>query len=60
VLKYDEHGNLISANLDIKNPNAKQDFEHLPPQQLVEDILSKEQQVLQILQQVKAALEEKA
>ena len=39
ILKYDEGGNLVSANLDIKNPNSKQDFEHLPPEQLVEDIL---------------------
>jgi type I restriction enzyme M protein len=30
VLKYDDKGNLISVNLDIKNPNGKQDFEHLP------------------------------
>ncbi|TAK34375.1 MAG: SAM-dependent DNA methyltransferase [Chloroflexota bacterium] len=29
------------CNLDIKNPNGKQDFEHLPPEQLVEDILAK-------------------
>jgi type I restriction enzyme M protein len=30
VLKYDEGGNLLSVNLDIKNPNSKQDFEHNP------------------------------
>jgi type I restriction enzyme M protein len=27
------------CNLDIKNPRGKQDFEHLPPEQLTEDIL---------------------
>ncbi len=29
------------CNLDIKNPRGKEDFEHLPPEQLVEDILKK-------------------
>jgi type I restriction enzyme M protein len=56
VLKYDESGNLISANLDIKNPNSKQDFAHLPPGQLVEDILAKERRIAEILHEVKAAL----
>src|SRR5246500_1899443 len=32
VLKYDENGTLISVNLDIKNPSAKQDLEHLSPE----------------------------
>src|SRR6202047_2024698 len=31
------------CNLDIKNPNNKQDIEHLPPEQIVEDIVRKEQ-----------------
>ncbi len=56
VLKYDEHGNLISVNLDIKNPNGKQDFEHLPPEQLVDDILKKEQRIMQIMTEIKATL----
>ena len=29
-------------NLDCKNPKAKDDFEHLPPEQLADDILQKE------------------
>src|SRR5213083_803589 len=28
-----------NCNLDIKNPNARDDFEHLPPEQLADDIL---------------------
>jgi type I restriction enzyme M protein len=43
-------------NLDIKNPNAAQDFEHMPPEQLVEDILAKEQRIIEIMQEIKAAL----
>ena len=27
VLKYDQQGNLLSVNLDLKNPNAKEDLE---------------------------------
>ena len=57
VLKYGDHGTLVSANLDIKNPNGKQDLEHLPPEQLLEDILAKEQRILEILKEVKTVLE---
>jgi len=56
VLKYDESNNLVSVNLDIKNPNSKQDFEHLPPQQLADDILKKEQRIAEIMMEIKQAL----
>ncbi len=56
VLKYDESGNLISVNLDIKNPASKQDFEHLPPEQLADDILKKEQRIAEIMMEIKQAL----
>jgi type I restriction enzyme M protein len=52
VLKYDGEGNLVSANLDIKNPLAKGDFAHMPPEKLVENILEKEQRVIQLIQDV--------
>ena len=29
-------------NLDVKNPRAGQDYEHMPPEQLVESIIEKE------------------
>ncbi len=56
VLKYDDAGNLISVNLDIKNPNAKDDFEHLPPEQLAADILKKEQRIAEIMAEIQAVL----
>lgn len=59
VLKYDEAGNLLSVNLDIKNPNGQQDFEHLPPEQLVADIWNKEQRILEILGEIKDVLQRK-
>jgi len=46
------------CNLDIKNPNGKEDFEHLPPEQLVEDILEKEQRIAEIMGEIKRVLAE--
>jgi type I restriction enzyme M protein len=43
-------------NLDIKNPNAKEDFEHLPPEQLVENIMKKEQRIAEIMAEIKQIL----
>ena len=47
------------CNLDIKNPNARQDLEHLPPEQLVDDIMAKERRILEILGEIRAVLETK-
>lgn len=43
-------------NLDIKNPTGKDDFEHLPPEQLVEDIVRKEQRILKIMGEIRLVL----
>jgi type I restriction enzyme M protein len=43
-------------NLDIKNPNAKADFEHLPPEQLADDILQKELHAAEIMREIKELL----
>lgn len=43
-------------NLDIKNPNGKPDFEHLPPERLADDILEKEQRIVEIIQEIKRTL----
>ena len=56
VLKYAADGALISANLDMKNPKAVQSLAHLPPEQLVEDILQKERRVVELITEIKAAL----
>lgn len=44
------------CNLDRKNPNAATDFEHLPPEQLADDILRKEQRIVEIIAEIKAQL----
>jgi type I restriction enzyme M protein len=46
-------------NLDRKNPNAKDDFEHLPPEQLADDILQKELRIAEIMREIKELLESK-
>lgn len=43
-------------NLDVKNPNAKEDFAHLPPEQLADDILAKERRIAEIMGEIKAVL----
>jgi type I restriction enzyme M protein len=58
VLTYGENGNLLSANLDIKNPHSKEAFEHLPPEQLAKDILKKEQRIAEIMGEIQQVLME--
>lgn len=56
VLKYDEAGNLISANLDIKNPNMADTYEHLTPDQILNDILLKEKCIVEIVSDIKSII----
>jgi len=58
VLQYNGAGQLASCNLDIKNPNSAEALEHLPPEKLVDDILKKEQRIVELLGEVKAVLGE--
>ena len=60
VIKRDDDGNLLSVNLDIKNPNAAEALEHLPPEQLVEDILTKERRIIEIMGEIKKILGKEA
>lgn len=43
-------------NLDIKNPNTKQEFEHMQPEQLIDEIMKKEQKIVDIVREVKSVL----
>jgi type I restriction enzyme M protein len=52
VLKYDAEGRLLSANLELKNPNSAEALEHLPPEQLVEDILARERRIIEIMHEI--------
>ncbi len=44
------------CNLDRKNPSSTNDFEHLPPEQLADDILSKEKRIIELIAEIKGAL----
>ncbi len=44
---------IAGFNLDLKNPNAAPDYEHLPPDQLLESIIDKEKHILEILEDVR-------
>ena len=48
------------CNLDRENPSAKEDFEHLPPEQLADDILKREQRIAAIMAEIKTVLAQKA
>ncbi len=43
-------------NLDIKNPRAKADLEHMPPDQLAESIIQKERRILELMDEIRQVL----
>jgi type I restriction enzyme M protein len=45
-----------NCNLDRKNPRAKEDITHLPPEQLVASILEKEQRIIEIMGRIRSML----
>jgi type I restriction enzyme M protein len=47
-------------NLDLKNPNAAADLEHLPPEQLAASILAKERRIAEIMEEITALLRERS
>jgi type I restriction enzyme M protein len=44
------------CNLDRKNPNAKPELEHLPPEELVERILDTQQRIIELIKDIRASL----
>ena len=58
VLKYDSAKVLVSCNLDLKNPNSSESLEHLPPERLLDDILTKERRIIELLDSIKMELSE--
>jgi len=59
VLQHDPDGNLLSANLDIKNPNTGDEFEHLPPEEIVAKIIEKERQIIETMIKIQTHLKGK-
>ena len=48
------------CNLDRKNPSAKEDITHLPPEQLAASILKKEQRIAKIMGNIQKLLAKQA
>ena len=59
VLKYDDDGELKECNLDQKNPNSMDALQHLPPEELVADILEKEERIVAIMKDIQNQLTSK-
>ena len=43
-------------NLDHKNPKSADALEHLPPEELVDSILTKEREILRLMEEVKVEI----
>ena len=54
VLKYDAEGKVVSADLDIKNPNGAEALIHLPPAEIANSIIHKEQRILELIREIQA------
>ena len=58
VLLTDEEGKLLNVNLDLKNPNRKREFEYREPTELVNSIVEKEKQVMQLMKEIENEIQE--
>ena len=56
LIETNDNGNVVSLNLNVSNPNGDEALEHLPPQQLVEDILAKEKEIVVIVSKIRDVL----
>lgn len=57
VFKYGDDGDLMSANLDVKNPNTAEAHEHLPPEDLIAGILNKEEKIISLIREIELELQ---
>lgn len=60
LIELDDAGNVVSVNLDVKNPNSAEALEHLPPERLVADILQKEHRIIEIMEEIQGVLKGRA
>jgi len=56
VLSQDENGNLINVNLDIKNPNRKNELEYREPAELITSIMEKEKQIMRLMKEIETEI----
>ncbi|MEZ4942586.1 MAG: class I SAM-dependent DNA methyltransferase [Saprospiraceae bacterium] len=56
ILQYDS-GNIVSANLDRKNPNRRNENEFVEPAKAIAGILEKEKQILDLMTEIQELIE---
>jgi len=56
ILKYDESGDIVSANLDISNPNREDEFKYVPPKDIIDNIINNENKLFDIIKNIKNVL----
>ncbi|MDR2653481.1 MAG: type I restriction-modification system subunit M [Prevotellaceae bacterium] len=52
VFKEDKSSNILSINLDQKNPNRKGEFEYHEPVELVASIVEKEKEIMRLMNEI--------
>jgi type I restriction enzyme M protein len=52
IVLTDSEGKLLNVNLDLKNPNRKGEFEYREPAELVSSIISKEKQIMALMNEI--------
>lgn len=58
ILKYNEKGSLLSANLDLRNPNKIDLDENIPPRKILDDILERETSIIELLNNLREDIDE--
>ncbi len=53
-----EKGNLLNVNLDIKNPNRKNELEYLEPAELMDLIIEREKIVMKLIGEITKTINE--
>jgi len=59
IVKYDDNGNLVSVDLDIKNPNISEKATYRSPDQLMDEILKSENRIIEVIEEIRALLRRK-
>jgi type I restriction enzyme M protein len=54
IMHNDENGKLLNVNLDVKNPNKKDEFEYKDPAALISSIIEKEMQIIELMKEIES------
>ncbi len=59
LIQRDEQDRVTACNLDIKNPHSGEVVDHRAPAEIVDAIISQEQRILDIMDEIKTVLAER-